>query len=210
MASKPTYHELVADGIVHSLAVVLAILATVFLIIHATTHESGLTIAAIAIYCTVMIFSFSVSGVYNLWPYRTWLREPLRRVDHAAIYLKIAGTYTPLVVILGSLFGYIVLAAVWIIAIGGAIGKLAVARWPKGLNTGLTLSLGWSALILLWPLAKTIPGPSLALIFVGGVLYSVGTIFYLWTTLRFHTAIWHGFVLAASSSIFGAIALALV
>lgn len=210
MEHRPSKPELVADGVVHVIGVALAIAATVFLIIQTTMFGDRPTVAAVSIYCAVMILSFSVSGVYNLWPYRTWMREPLRRVDHAAIYLKIAGTYTPLVVILGSLFGYVILIVVWTIALAGAIGKLAVETWPRGLNTGLTLTLGWSALILLWPLAKTIPGPSLALIFAGGVLYSVGTIFYLWTNLRFHTAIWHGFVLAASSAIFAAIALALI
>ncbi|MGB0799098.1 MAG: PAQR family membrane homeostasis protein TrhA, partial [Planktomarina sp.] len=137
------------------------------------------------------------------------LCEPLRRVDHAAIYLKIAGTYTPLVVLLGSMLGYVVLTFVWVVALAGVIGKLAIKSWPRGLNTGLTLTLGWSALILLWPMAQTLPAGSLTLIFVGGVLYSVGTIFYVNKQIPFHTAIWHGFVLAASASIFVAITLAM-
>ncbi len=208
MAQRPTTSELIADGTVHAIAIVLAVVSTIFLILHATWTHNGITIAAVSVYCGIMILSFAASGVYNLWPW-TWMREPLRRVDHAAIYLKIAGTYTPLVVILGTLFGYLILGAVWAVALAGAIGKLAFAQWPRGLNTGLTLSLGWASLILLWPLAKTIPGPSLALIFLGGMLYTVGTVFYLWEGLRYHTAIWHGFVLTASASIFAAIALAL-
>ncbi len=208
MSKRPTHPELIADGVVHAVAIGLAIIATVFLIVHLATNQSGLTIAAVSIYCAIMIFSFTASGIYNLWPWDEF-REPLRRVDHAAIYLKIAGTYTPLVVILGSLFGYLVLAGVWAVALGAAIGKLAFEKWPHGLNTGLTLTLGWASLILLWPLAKTIPGPSLALICAGGILYTVGTIFYLSENMRFHTAIWHGFVLTASASIFAAIVVAL-
>lgn len=208
MQIKPEFSEMVADGVVHSVAVVLSILATIFLIIYAAQNQSPMITAAVSIYCGVMLLSFTVSGIYNMWPY-TWMREPLRRVDHAAIYLKIAGTYTPLVVILGSLMGYLVLGFVWTVAIAGVIGKLAIKKWPRGLNTGLTLTLGWSALLLLWPLAQTIPAESLTLIFTGGVLYSIGTIFYVHTNWHYHTAIWHGFVLAASATIFTAIVLAL-
>ncbi|MGB0799331.1 MAG: PAQR family membrane homeostasis protein TrhA [Planktomarina sp.] len=208
MSTRPSFPELIADGLVHGLAIVTAIIASVFLIIHAAQTTSSLVVAAVCVYCAVMLLSFTVSGIYNMWPYQ-WMREPLRRVDHAAIYLKIAGTYTPLVVILGSLMGYIVLAFIWTVALGGVIGKLAVKTWPNGLNTGLTLTLGWSALILLWPLIGAIPGTSLWLIFLGGVLYSVGTIFYLWRTLKYQTAIWHMFVLAGSASLFAAIVVAL-
>lgn len=135
------------------------------------------------------------------------MRETLRRVDHAAIFLKIAGTYTPLVVVIGSMFGYITLGIIWAIALTAAASKLIFAHWPKKLSLATYLLLGWAALILIVPMVRTLDTAAVILIALGGALYSLGTIFYVWEKLRYQTAIWHGFVLAASACFFGAIAL---
>ncbi|MEO0358219.1 MAG: hemolysin III family protein, partial [Pseudomonadota bacterium] len=133
----------------------------------------------------------------------------LRRVDHAAIFLKIAGTYTPLVVLIGSAFGYVVLTIVWAVAIAAASSKLIFAHWPRKLSLAAYLSLGWAAMFLVKPMIDTFDGLSVGLIILGAVLYTAGTVFFVWDRLKFQTAIWHGFVLAASACFFVAIALTL-
>ena len=182
--------ELWADGAIHGAAVAFSITATVLTFGIWAPDQSLPLMIAVGLYWGILIFSFTVSGIYNLWPFRT-LREPLRRVDHAAIYLKIAGTYTPLAVILEAVLGYVILGVVWAVALAGALGKLAIRHWPKGLNIGLTLGLGRAAVFLLWPLAQTVPLISLGFIVLGGLLYTGGTYFYLSENLRYHTAIWH-------------------
>ncbi|MBE0455184.1 MAG: hemolysin III family protein, partial [Roseovarius sp.] len=136
-------------------------------------------------------------------------RPMLRRLDHAAIYVKIAGTFTPLSVLLGTAFGYIVLAAVWALALMGAVSKL---RRPRGqMTTGWLpyIALGWLGVGLILPLAGVLPGVSLGLIVAGGLIYSLGVVFYAWESLRFANAIWHSFVAVATACFFLGISTAL-
>ncbi|KAA9008000.1 PAQR family membrane homeostasis protein TrhA [Histidinibacterium aquaticum] len=200
-----TRAERIADGVMHFLGMALAITGAVLLIVLSAGHRPGLTVAAVAVYGGAMILSFVVSACYHMTPWER-ARPMLRRMDHAAIYLKIAGTYTPLVALIGTAFGWIVLAVVWALAMMGAVLRLFVSRAPGRFNTLLYLALGWFSLALIWPLAQRLPAGGTALIVVGGLLYSAGTIFFSWEKLRFQNAIWHGFVLAASGCFFAAIA----
>lgn len=199
--------ETLADAGVHALGVGLAVTAGTMLILFvARTAEAG-QIAATSIYAGFLIFALLASAAYHLLPWdRT--RGFFHRVDHAAIYLKIAGTYTPLVVLIGSAFAYVVLAAVWVVAIIGAIAKLSFWATDARGSLALYLALGWASLLLIYPMWQTLPGPALLLIGAGGVLYTIGTVFFAMRALRFQNAIWHSFVLAASACFFGAISLA--
>ena len=143
---------------------------------------------------------------YHLTPWER-LRPTLRRIDHDAIYLKIAGTYTPIVVMIGSGFGYLILGLVWILAVVGAAAKPFFRAAPGKLAPGLYLGLGWLSLALIWSLAHSLPVPATALVIVGGLLYSAGGVFFKWESFKFSNAIWHGFVLVASVCFFAAIAL---
>ena len=134
------------------------------------------------------------------------LKNILQRLDHAAIYLKIAGTYTPLTLIkMASLQGYGLLAGIWTITVFGAFAKLF---WPRRfLRTSYVLYLlaGWAGLLFAPNLFSALSMPVLVLLIVGGVLYTVGVIFHLWENLPYHTAVWHAFVLIASACHFSAI-----
>lgn len=198
--------ERIADGVIHALGVMFAITGAVLLIIFAAQNGEGDGghIAAVAIYGGALIATFTASAFYHMTPWTT-LRPVLRRIDHAAIYLKIAGTYTPLVVLIGSAFAYAILAVVWAIALGGALAKIFFWRSPGKLGPALYLLLGWLSVALVWSLAMTLPVASTALVVIGGLLYSAGVIFFTWEALRFSNAIWHGFVLAASICFFAAI-----
>lgn len=135
------------------------------------------------------------------------IRPTLRRIDHAAIYLKIAGTYTPLVVMVGSLSSYFVLVIVWALAVFGMIRKLFFLQAPGRLGTVLYLVMGWMSVAIIWSLIPILPRAATWLIAVGGLLYTSGVIFYSWESLKFSNAIWHGFVVAASTCFYIAIAL---
>ena len=198
--------ERIADGTIHAIGTALAIAGAVLLIVAAAGEAPGERIAGVSVYAAAIVFSFAASGFYHMTPWER-LRPALRRIDHAAIYFKIAGTYTPLVVMIGSAFAYVVLAVVWALAVVGAVAKLFFWNRPGKFAPILYLALGWASVMLLWPLAQTLPGPATGLVVIGGVLYSAGVIFFSWETLKYANAIWHAFVLAASSCFFAAIAM---
>ena len=180
-----------------------AVLLIVFAAIYGTP---GGTIAAVAVYAGALIATFTASAVYHMTPWDA-ARPVLRRIDHAAIYLKIAGTYTPLVLLIGTGFAYVVLGLVWVLAIAGAVAKLFFWSSPGRLGPWLYLVLGWLSVALVWPLVQTLPPVATALVVAGGLLYSAGVIFFSWENLKYSNAIWHGFVLAASACFFAAITL---
>lgn len=162
-------------------------------------------IAAIAIYAATLIATFVASAAYHLTPWHG-IRPLLRRVDHAAIYLKIAGTYTPLVVMIGSGFAYLVLAVVWALALIGVLLKLFFWRTPGRFGPALYLVMGWLSLALVWSLWPVVPVSTMILIALGALIYTAGVPFYAAQRLRYATAIWHGCVVIASACFFIAIA----
>lgn len=208
-SSYPVYarSERIADGVMHAAGVTFALVGAILITIFAALRAEGAVAVAVAVYGAALAATFVVSACYHMTPWDRF-RPTLRRLDHAAIYLKIAGTYTPLVALLGTPFAYAVLALVWLLAAGGALAKVWFWRDPAPWGLALYLVLGWLSVILIWPLARTLPVGTTVLVAVGGVLYTAGVIFFAWESLRFSNAIWHGFVLAASACFFAAIAVA--
>lgn len=204
----PTYtrSERIADGTMHILGVFGAIFGAVFLTVWNFENLSGGQTASLVVYSIALIATFVASALYNMSPWES-ARPVLRRIDHAAIYVKIAGTYTPLVVLIGSISSYLVLAAVWGLATFGVIRKLFFWRTPGKAGTVLYLIMGWLSVALIWSLVPVLPTAATALIVGGGLTYTVGVIFYVWKSLKFSRAIWHGFVIAASVCFYIAIAL---
>ncbi|MBU2994668.1 hemolysin III family protein [Octadecabacter sp. 1_MG-2023] len=201
-----TKGERIADAVMHIAGVCLAIAGTVALVIWAAGQTNGGTIASLSIYGAALIASFIASACYHFTPWEA-PRHALRRIDHAAIYFKIAGTYTPLVVMIGSAFAYGVLAIVWGLATLGAVAKLFFWSRPGRFGAGLYLGLGWMSIALLTSLIAVVPTITLVLIVVGGLVYSIGAVLFSFEEWRFQNAVWHGFVLAASICFFAAIAL---
>ncbi|EAR51489.1 putative hemolysin III [Oceanicola granulosus HTCC2516] len=199
-----TRAERVADGLMHLVGVGFAITGAVLLVVLAAGAKPWVITAAAIVYALALIATFVASGLYHMTPWEG-ARPTLRRIDHAAIYIKIAGTYTPLVAMIGSAFGWVLLGVVWALAMVGAVAKLFFWRRPGHMGTLLYLVLAWLSVALMWPLAERMPPGGMALILAGGLLYTVGTIFYSRKSLRFQNAIWHGFVLAASACFFAAI-----
>ncbi|MRX52255.1 hemolysin III [Paracoccus sp. S-4012] len=206
--SYPAYPraERIADGVMHATGVTLALTGAVLLTIFAALHQRPGVALAVGIYGAALTATFVVSACYHMTSWERF-RPLLRRLDHAAIYLKIAGTYTPLVALMDTGFAYAVLAVVWTLALGGATSKVLFWRDPGRLGFAIYLVLGWLSLLLLSPLTATLPLRASVLVGVGGILYTAGVVFFAWKSLRFSTAIWHGFVLAASACFFAAIAM---
>ena len=199
--------ELMADAVVHSIGVTLALLSVPVLItLAAAIDGSGAVIAGVAVYGAGLLAMLIVSAVYNLLPARSAMREALRRCDHAVIYLKIAATQTPFAVFAGGTQAIWVMAALWATAIIGAAGKLFLPDLMRRLGVPLYLVLGWLGLMLVWPGGDVELGTATVILaLVGGGVYSIGVAFFLMERLRYHVAIWHGFVLVASFVFYSAV-----
>ncbi|WP_342070279.1 PAQR family membrane homeostasis protein TrhA [Yoonia algicola] len=205
----PTYarSERIADGTMHAVGVLGAITGAIVLIVWSAGAATPAQIAAISVYGATLIATFVASAFYHMTPWEG-IRPVLRRFDHAAIYLKIAGTYTPLVVMIGSGFAYVILAIVWGLAVVGMVLKLFFWRTPGRFGPALYLIMGWLSLALIWSLWPIVPVTAMVLMAAGGLLYTAGVPFYASETLKFSIAIWHGFVVTASACFFAAIAIA--
>ncbi len=210
MEAYPTFTraERIADGAVHALGVVFAVCATVA-VVWLSVPAGAATVTAAAVYGTALTACLAASAFYHMTPW-THLRPTLRKIDHACIYLKIAGTYTPLVVILGTGLAYGLLGIVWALALIGFVAKVVFWRTPGRFGPLLYVAMGWMCVLIIAPLAQSVPTSAIWLIVIGGLTYSLGVVFYSAENLRFSMAIWHAFVLAASICFFVAIAVAIV
>ena len=199
----PTYtrSERVADGSMHAIGVTGAVLGAIMLLVWSVPDASPWEVTAIAVYAATLIGTFTASAFYHMTPWES-LRPTLRRIDHAAIYLKIAGTYTPLVVMIGSGLAYVVLGIVWALAVIGMVLKLVFWSTPGQLGPALYLIMGWMSVVLVWSSWEALP---FGYILAGGLLYTVGVVFHAAKNMKFANAIWHGFVVAASACFFVAI-----
>jgi hemolysin III len=201
-----TMRERVADGCVHAIGIIASVIGLGALFIIGVRSEMTLWVASLTIYGLALVAMFSCSAGYNLIMHPPKLKEVFRRLDHAAIFLLIAGTYTPFVLIkMNNAWGLGLLAVVWTIAIIGIVIKLVIPRFLEGLTVGLYLVQGWAIVAAWHPLVTAVPAWVALLLVAGGVLYTVGVVFHLWDRLPYQNAIWHGFVLSAATCHFAAV-----
>ena len=150
----------------------------------------------------IAVFCFSAAYNMNRGP-RRWL---LQRFDQAAIYVKIAATYTPFAALkMGGIAGFGLLGGVWAVAVLGVLVKLIMPAQFVRTSYVLYLAQGWACMFTLQPLLAALSTTALVLLIVGGVLYTVGVVFHLWERLPFQNAIWHGFVLSGAACHYTAI-----
>ena len=200
-----TLGERIADGCLHAVGVTASLVAFAVLLIIGIKSATALWIVSLTIYGLALVATFGCSAGYHLVA-RPRLKEWLRRFDHAAIFLMIAATYTPFVLIeMKTPFGLGLLAVVWTIAAVGIVLQLFAPRYLGRLSVALYLVQGWAVLAALEPLMSALPGRVLTLLMAGGVLYTVGVVFHLWERLPYSNAIWHGFVLSAATCHFAAV-----
>lgn len=192
------FHELLADGIVHEIGVVFALVGGTALIFYASVYAGRPEQLAVWIYSIGLIASLAISFTYNMLPHSR-LKWYFRRLDHSAIFILIAATYTPFL-LRGTddswLMGLLVM--IWVMAAFGiAIKCLFPGRYDR-LAILLYLLMGWSGVVTFKSLSTILPPTTMMLIVLGGLIYSIGVIFHVWEKLRFQNAIWHTFVVVAA------------
>ena len=196
-----TRNEIRADALVHGAGILAALAGSIALLAHA-----GVT-WVLASYLFGLIAMLACSAAYNLTP-PSQLKWLLRRFDHSAIFLLIAGTYTPLLPFLpDAAQGWTLGLVTWLgAAFGIAVKFLFPGRFDR-LAILVYLALGWVGVTAAGAFAQVLPRQVLTLIIAGGILYTAGVIFHIWESLKFHNAVWHGFVGVAAACHFAAIAM---
>ncbi len=200
----PNRAERLADWWVHAVGLVAAAVGGLFLLRQAMGEGSPGQMAALALYALALIAMLGCSAAYNL-THVSPARPFLRRLDEAAIFMMIAGSYTPFTTRLEGGWAVFMTALVWSIAVGGVAGKLLVPRLPEWLWTLVYVAFGWLAVIAAKPLMHGLPMTAVVLVVIGGLLYTTGSVFFLIQRMRFRRAIWHTFVVAAAATHYAAI-----
>lgn len=199
-------HELVADGIVHALALLAGVIAFPLLLSHALQTAGTGTFAALTVYAAGFFLMWGFSLAYNMAPPGA-LKWLLRRFDHSMIYVMIAGTYTALIPHLDAPWAWGLGVVVWTGAMLGILVKIVLPGRYDRLAILAYVMLGWVGVIAIGPVSAALPSLALWLLLAGGLTYVAGVAFYLWERLRFQNAIWHGFVAVAAGLHFAAVAL---
>jgi hemolysin III len=205
----PTYTvtERRVDAVIHVAGISAAFIATLWLLWRATGLNTGLSLA---IYGLCLIAMLTASALYNMTQAGR-LKELMRRADHAAIYLMIAGTYTPFAAErLSGAAGIAIGVSVWLAAILGIVLSLFYARRFEAFKVTLYLVMGWMILAAIVPLYHAVTPVVLWLLLAGGIIYSLGSAIYLLRRLPFHNALWHVMVLVAAGLHFTAMVIEFV
>jgi hemolysin III len=201
----PSRHELAADCIVHIVGIGAGSIGGATLVALIAARGDWLELGALLIYAVGIVAMFGCSAAYNLARTSRW-RAAFQRCDHAAIFVMIAGTYTPFTLLrLDGVWSWGLTTAVWLIAGVGMLVKLCRRCDLRYASVAPYLLLGWIGLIAIDPLFRSLGWETLSLIGLGGALYIIGIGFHVWRRLPFQNAIWHAFVLAAASVHYAAV-----
>lgn len=199
-----TRRERLIDSCIHCVGIIFSLMASAVML-GSANNSPAVNVVALAIYCFGMVAMFVCSACYNL-SQEAPHKEIFRRFDHAAIYVMIAGSYTPLALVkIGGTTGTALLATVWTITVLGVVMKFRFPRRFEIASIVFYLTQGWTILFALGPLMSTVSDFGVWLLGAGGVIYTIGVGFHLSKQLPFHNAIWHGFVLIAASCHYAAI-----
>ena len=202
VAARPG--EELANSLSHGVGLLCALAATPVLVIAAATRGSASDVVGSSVFTATMVLLYLTSTWYHAAPVSR-LKDRLQRLDHAAIYLLIAGSYTPFTLgVLSGVWGWTLFGLVWGAAALGVSAKLIAGnRYPR-LSTALYLAMGWLALIAIRPLLLNMPLHGIGWLAAGGISYSVGVVFYV-SRLPYTHFVWHLFVLAGSTCHFFAV-----
>ncbi|MHA7768071.1 PAQR family membrane homeostasis protein TrhA [Bacillus atrophaeus] len=197
-----TINEEIANAVTHGLGVLLSIPAIVYLVIFSANYGTVWDIVSFSVFGVSMLLLYLSSTLLHSIQHKK-TKDILEIIDHSAIYVLIAGTYTPF--LLGPLkgtLGFTMLIIVWSLALGGIVFKIFFVKRFIIVSTLVYLLMGWLMIIAVKPLYASLTGAGFGLLLLGGILYSLGTIFYIWRKIPFHHAIWHSFVLGGSAAMF--------
>jgi hemolysin III len=200
-----TLGEEIANSLTHGLGLVLSIAGLAVLAAFASALGTIWHVVSCSIYSATQIALYTASTLYHSLP---WPRAKavLRFFDHSAIFLLIAGTYTPFTLVsLHGPWGWALFGVVWGLALIGIGLQVVLIRQKAWVTTLPYVAMGWAAVVGIKPLVENLAPGGLVLLFAGGLVYTAGCVFYVWRRLPYHHAIWHVFVLAGSACHFCAI-----
>lgn len=199
--------EEVANSLTHGAGLLLGVAALVLMVVFAAREGSAIRVVACSVYGTTLVLLYSASTFYHALPHGRGKRI-FGVLDHAAIFLLIAGTYTPftLVTLRGS-WGWSLFGVIWGLAVGGVVLEAITQGRARRLQLLLYLAMGWIIVVAARPLMRELALGGLVLLVAGGLAYTLGVIFFIWRRLPFHHAVWHVFVLAGSICHFFAVLL---
>jgi hemolysin III len=191
--------EEIAHAITHGVGALASVAALVVMVVLAAQRGDARLIVAVSIFGSSMVILFTASTLYHALTVKR-AKDVFELMDHGAIYLLIAGSFTPFaLVVLDGGWGWSSFGTVWGLAILGIIYEVVLRRPWKWLSLLFYLGLGWLMVIPAKPLAAALPANALWLIGAGGVAYTGGAVFYAWRGFRYHHALWHLFVLAGTT-----------
>ncbi len=198
LTARYTPAEEIANSVIHGIGVVLAIVALAVLVGFSSAYGSAIHVIGVSVFGATLILMYAASTLYHSITHPR-AKEILRALDHSAIYLLIAGTYTPFCLVnLQGFWGWSVFAAIWTLAITGVVLRVLVGRKSGKLSVLLYIAMGWLIVVAFKPLLANINYFGMLFLILGGITYTVGVVFYVWRRLPFHHAIWHLFVLGGS------------
>ncbi len=201
-ASRPQSRgEELANALTHGSGLAASLFGLPPLLLLAANRGDLRQFAAACVFAVTLILLYAASTIYHaVPPSRARTKEALRVLDHVAIYLLIAGTYTPFTLgVLRGTWGWTLFGIVWGLALAGILYKTVFRfRFPR-LSTVLYLAMGWLAIVAVGPFARVLPPAALGWLLAGGLCYTLGVPFYMRDSLRFRHALWHLFVLAGSA-----------
>jgi hemolysin III len=196
-----TAGEEIAHALTHGIGIVLAIAGLTVMVARATLYGDAWHIVGASIFGATLVLMYTASTLYHSIPGATLPRtkKVLRVVDHSSIYLLIAGSYTPFTLVtLNGPWGWGLFFTVWSLALVGVVFKIFATGKFEKLSLAIYLGMGWCVIVAIKPLLRTLETGGLVLMLLGGLAYTGGVAFYVWEKLRYHHAIWHGFVLTGS------------
>jgi len=200
LTQRYTQHEEFLNALTHGIGIVLSIIGLVVLVAFAVLDGSAVLVMSCAVFGATLIFAYTSSTLYHAVTNEN-VKQIFRQFDHSAIYLLIAGTYTPVVLVhLDFVWGLGIFIFIWATAIAGVFLKFRYPHKYKKLSVALYLIMGWFVVIAIKQLMLSMDSNGLWLMLIGGLFYSLGVVFYVWKSLPYNHAIWHLFVLAGSIS----------
>ncbi len=205
MAAKATVGEEIASSVTHGIGAALSVAALVLMVVSAALRGNAWQVAAGAIFGTTLVLLYLASTLYHALT-NARAKRVFRILDHSSIYLLIAGTYTPFALVtLRGAWGWPLLGAVWALAVAGIVMKCCflTGRYEV-LSTGIYVAMGWMAVVVIRPLLAAMTWQGFAWVLAGGLLYTLGVLFYAWRQ-RYAHAVWHLFVLGGSVCHFWAV-----
>jgi hemolysin III len=194
-----TLGEEIANSVTHGVGLVVAVAMMPILIVGAARTHDAWRVVSVSVYATTLILLYLASTIYHALP-SGQAKMVFRRLDHAAIYLLIAGTYTPFLLVLRGGWGWSLFGVVWGLGIVGVVLKGTFGPRLPALSTAVYLGMGWLAVIGAKTLVAHLPSRGVAWLVAGGLMYSGGVAFFVWERRRFNHALWHLFVLGGSGA----------